>query len=443
MTAAVTVVGLGPGSPDLRTLRAQARLDAARRIILRTGVHPGLDDLLGDPRVTACDDLYDRLDTFDAVYDAVAARVLDAADTGPVVLAVPGHPRFGEASVTRLIGSCAKRGLSLEVVDGISALDVVATALDIDPLSAQLQIVDAAALEATLDREPYAGGLLALDPTRPCLVTQVYGPAIASSVKIALGRRYPDDHPIVLVGSAGVDGEGTTVACPLHRIDRQSVDHLSSVWVAAMDPLTSTRAPETLQRIVATLRAPGGCPWDRAQTHGSLRGAVLEEAYETVDAIDTGDAENLAEELGDLVLQAFMHAQIAEEAGSFAIEDVFAHVSEKLVRRHPHVFATATAETPDDVVATWNRVKAEERRAKSPAGSSPSPPGDGLPRSMPALLRAAMVLRDHTAPSSVPHEPEDVLGDRLLAAVTALAAAGHDPERALNDALTRSRNRTT
>ncbi|MER3485647.1 MAG: hypothetical protein C4345_06455, partial [Chloroflexota bacterium] len=109
-------------------------------------------------------------------------------------------------------------------------------------------------------------------------------------------------------------------------------------------------------------RCTASSAWDRKQTHDSLSSAVIEEAYEVVDAIEEGDANHLAEELGDLLLQVALHAQIAEEAGTFTIEDVYDHVNRKLVRRHPHVFGTVVAETPEQVRATWHEIKAEERQ---------------------------------------------------------------------------------
>ena len=118
---------------------------------------------------------------------------------------------------------------------------------------------------------------------------------------------------------------------------------------------------DDLVAIMARLRGPGGCPWDREQTHASLRPYLLEEAYEAVDAIDGGVPERLREELGDLVLQVVFHAQMAAEAGAFTIEDVVAGLAEKLVRRHPHVFGTARVSGPQAVVARWEEIKREEQ----------------------------------------------------------------------------------
>ena len=442
MAARITVVGLGPGDPSLRTLGAQRALDDADRIVLRTRIHPGLDDLAGDPRVADCDDLYERAATFDDVYAAIAERVcnlaLTVADT--VVYAVPGHPRFGERSVRLLAEEAGRRGVPIEVQAAVSALDAIAAALAIDPMADGVQVIDATSFAIAVEHQPFAGGLVTVDPHRPCLVVQVYTPSVAAATKLALSRLYPEEHPIVIVAAAGIGGLERLVRCPLYEFDRQPVDHLTSVWLPPLPALEAHRHPQTLQRIVARLRAPGGCPWDRSQTHQSLRDAVIEEAYETIDAIDGADAANLAEELGDVLLQVALHAQIAEESGDFTLEEVCEHVSQKLLRRHPHVFGTADARTPEEVVATWEAVKAVERADKTGAGDPDDPLGR-LPRSMPALIKAVALIRSgaalHPASGDGAGDSPEAVGARLLAAVESAVRVGVDPERALDAALRR------
>lgn len=138
---------------------------------------------------------------------------------------------------------------------------------------------------------------------------------------------------------------------------------------------------DRLRGIVARLRAPDGCPWDREQTHASLRGALVEECYEVIDAIERSDDGNLREELGDLLLHVVMHAQMAEERGVFALEEVMAEVCEKMIRRHPHVFGDRLAETSTEVLRQWEEIK---RAEKGPATGVM----EGLPASLPALIRA-------------------------------------------------------
>jgi tetrapyrrole methylase family protein/MazG family protein len=146
------------------------------------------------------------------------------------------------------------------------------------------------------------------------------------------------------------------------------------------------RTFEGLRRVVAALRAPDGCPWDRAQTHRSLRHYLREEAAEAMEAIEAGHSQRLAEELGDLLLQVLMHAQIAEEAGQFTLEDVIYSTASKLVRRHPHVFAGQRLETPQQVLRQWEELKQEERGQDASAL-------DGVPATLPALALAQALQR--------------------------------------------------
>ncbi len=432
MSSTLLIVGLGPGDPQVRTVAAQRALDAAERIILRTGIHPGLGDLLADPRVTTCDDLYESGASFDEVYARIADRVADAVMAGNIVYAVPGNPAFGERTIGAIRERLAGTDVPITIQSAVSALDVVATALGFDPLSMQTQLIDAADLSAAIAAEPFSGGLIDLSPAKPCLVMQVYSPAIASDVKLALGRLYPDEHPVSLVTAAGVNGEESVHSCPLFEIDRFPVNHLTSLWVPALPELDVHRTAASLQRITAHLRSPDGCPWDRKQNHATLRGAVIEEAFEVVDAIDEEDFDHLAEELGDLLLQVYLQAQIAEEHGEFLLEDVFEHITTKLIRRHPHVFGEDVAKTPDAVVQTWERVKAEERRQKGEDASEIRHPLDKLPRSMPAMHKVARALaKQGPGNNALSYATRDVVANQLFDAVAGAVRAGLDPEAEL------------
>lgn len=155
------------------------------------------------------------------------------------------------------------------------------------------------------------------------------------------------------------------------------------------------RAFESLVALQARLRAPNGCPWDREQTHDSLRTYLVEESYEVLDALDSGDPRKFADELGDLLLQIVFHAELASEAGKFDIADVIEQIYTKMVRRHPHVFGKVRAETSADVLKNWEQLKAEER-AKNKV-SEPNVPAasilDAVPRNLPGLLEAHQLTR--------------------------------------------------
>ena len=144
---------------------------------------------------------------------------------------------------------------------------------------------------------------------------------------------------------------------------------------------------EELVRIMKLLQAPGGCPWDREQTHDSLKPYLIEEAYEAIEAIDSGSDDRLAEELGDVLLQVVFHAEIADREGRFTIEDVIQDIIDKLKRRHPHVFGEAVAEDSAQVIKNWEEIKRREKREKKEGGSVL----DGLPRDLPALIKARRI----------------------------------------------------
>jgi MazG family protein len=150
--------------------------------------------------------------------------------------------------------------------------------------------------------------------------------------------------------------------------------------------MSTGKAFEELVRIMERLRAPGGCPWDREQTHESIKPYVIEEAYEVAEAIETGDPEELRGELGDLLLQVVFHAEMAREANTFDIDAVIRGVSEKLMRRHPHVFGDTEVRDSGEVLRNWARIKAEEREQKDDRSAVA-----GVPRALPALLRAHRV----------------------------------------------------
>ena len=264
-------------------------------------------------------------------------------------------------------------------------------------------MIDATNLVALRSNE-IAGKII---PTIPLLVAHVYHRRQASAVKLALSDCYPDEWPVKLVRSAGfapsetVGAQGgdkprpymTTgemvIEMPLYEIDRGSLaNHYNTLYVPPLEALDSLRLPETLRYITMRLRRdPDGCPWDRQQTHQSLTRYVIEETYEVVEALEENDLEKLAEELGDLLLQVYLHAEIARQDGDFNIGDVFGHVSAKLIRRHPHVFGQVEVENAGQVIQNWEEIKRQERIAAGKDVQSESLL-DGVPLASPALIVA-------------------------------------------------------
>ncbi len=217
--------------------------------------------------------------------------------------------------------------------------------------------------------------------------------------------------------------------------------------------------------LIARLRAPGGCPWDREQTHESLKPMLVEEAYEVLEAIDEGDDEELVGELGDLLLQVVFHSQIGAEQSRFRIDDVLDHVAQKMVRRHPHVFGEERAETSEKVLRNWEAIKAAEQQAR---GEAPASMLDSVSVAMPAVMEAFQMttkvsrvgfdwpdaasvlaqldeevreLREAVGTTAGAGRVGEEVGDLLFAAVNVARLLGHDPESALKAANRKFRRR--
>jgi len=406
--ADILIVGLGPGDRGSITQDAFKALHGGK-VFLRTRIHPTVQQLLNQ-NWNSFDYLYEQSESFMELYQAITWAVINAAKEAKakghhIVYAVPGNPYIGEAT-TRLIQHTAEQqSLTVRIIPGMSFLDAAAALIPGDIVSENCQVVDGLDLNVRMHEEPFAGGSLPLSPLRPALISQVYDQRIASGVKLALMRLYPDDHPITVLQAAGNVAMEHVATVPLAELDHGRVimpDHLTTLYVPKIEGLERSRTADALQQIIARLRAPEGCPWDREQTHASLRPHMIEEAYEAVDAIDADDSEALREELGDLLLQVALHAQIAEEAGEFTLEDVYETVNAKLIRRHPHVFGAAKAADAKEVLGIWQDAKRKEKQAVassefdvrgSKSGNSDNselrtPNSEllgGLPRSMPGL----------------------------------------------------------
>jgi len=393
---AITVIGLGPGRWEDLTIEARDTLAAASVVICRTTRHPTVDALRAwrpDLAIASFDHLYETITSFSELYPEMARQLLERAATLPegetLLYAVPGHPLMGEESVRILRQEAAAQDVYVRVVAGLSFVEPVCAALDLNPLERDLQLIDATALMST-PAEAVMGALL---PTKPALVAQVYNRRLASGVKLALSELYPEDWEVTLVQSGGLPGAEVVRRIPLYELDRdESADHLTTLYLPPLTPLEAMRSPEGLRYIVMRLRAPDGCPWDREQTHQSLRRYVLEEAYEVAEAIDELDgtpeaAEKLADELGDLLLQVYLQAEVANQEDAFHLGDVYQYISEKLIRRHPHVFGDVAVRDAEHVVRNWEAIKREERAARGEAVTQESALR-GIPRSAPALYQA-------------------------------------------------------
>jgi tetrapyrrole methylase family protein / MazG family protein len=405
MPTSITVVGLGPGGEEQWTTAARQVLLSAEEVWLRTARHPGVEALgkvvgVEEPavagngaRVISFDPWYDGATEFSSLYQRIAQRVVELGQRpSGVVYAVPGHPMIGEATVRHIRALAADADVPVRIVAGLSFIEPTLTALGVDALDG-LQIADADQLAT--QHHP------SLDPDRPALVAQLFSRRQASGVKLTLMNGYPDDHEVSLVRAAGTERE-QIVVCPLFELDRQPiVDHLTTLYVP---PLPRPGGLPTLQETVAHLRAPEGCPWDREQTHQSLRPYLLEETYEVLAALDAEDYAALTEEMGDLLLQIVLHAQIGVEQGEYSMANVISAVDSKMHRRHPHVFGGLEVNGVSEVLVNWEAIKkAEHAEADAAAGGREGNDDvggngnrresviDGVPAALPALARAQAI----------------------------------------------------
>ncbi|HYO42237.1 MAG TPA: nucleoside triphosphate pyrophosphohydrolase [Candidatus Limnocylindrales bacterium] len=236
-----------------------------------------------------------------------------------------------------------------------------------------------------------------------------------------LRRLYPADH---VVGRCG-DPDTTTVGA------LTAEDLGVALYLAPLAPVANAASPWGMPAISDRLRAPDGCPWDREQTHQSLRGHLLEEAYEVYDALEAGATPELASELGDLLLQVVLHAQLAAEQGVFDMTDVWAAIATKIVRRHPHVFGEAEARTAGDVNRQWERIKASERAAAADeaGGGEVKSALDGISRSLPALA-ASQEMQERAANLGYDWPSIDGVLDKVREEVGELVEAEDDAHRA-------------
>ncbi len=435
----VVAVGLGPAGPDLLTAGALAaieRVPSARRY-LRTTRHPAAAAVGAG---SSFDERYERADRFDEVYEQIAAELIDrAAADGEVLYAVPGSPRVLERTVDLLAEADARGEVELDVVAGLSFVDLAWVRLGVDPLEEGVRLVDG---HRFAERAAGERG--------PLLVAHCHNRRVLSDIKLAVEA--PPPTPVTVLQRLGLPDEAV-VEVAWEDLDRSvEPDHLTSLWVPRLAAPVGAELV-ALEQLMVTLRER--CPWDRAQTHTSLTRHLLEESYEVLDALlELDRAEQTApdprvagvagdpavdeayahveEELGDLLFQVVFHARLAAEAGRFDLADVARGIHDKLVARHPHVFAGERYD-PDDPESGWEARKRAEKGRTSAL--------DGIPSALPSLAYAGKVLKRAAtvgvAVAPTPVAGPDAVGEALLGLVSAARAAGVDAEVALRVAADR------
>lgn len=374
--AAITVVGLGPAGLDrVGTAAREALLAPEATVVVRTLEHPAAAELAGMRDVVTADDLYDSAADFDAVYAAIADRVIAAAPG--VVYAVPGSALVGERSVAMVREAAHQAAIAVTVIPGESFLDLVYDRVGLDPIAAGVQVLDGRALPDPLPLH------------LPTVITQVDRSEILGDVAVALLRVLAHDTPVTLLDRLG-GGDESVHDVSLGDLARHQAGARLTLFI---DP----PAVGWYGLVATNRRLRAECPWDREQTHHSLLRHLIEETYETVEAItnlpegapageaDYGAYAELEDELGDLLLQVVFHATLAAETGAFDVEEVAEGIRRKLVHRHPHVYGDVEATRAEQVIANWEQIKSEEKQRASLM--------DDIPASLPGLARADKMQR--------------------------------------------------
>lgn len=404
----LTLLGMGSGDPRAVTEEARAHLETVQHVVVATVAHPIVRLLPPHITVESFDELYDRTEDLGTLPLQIATVLIKRASAGePITFVVPGHPLVGHMPAALLRQLARERGVPLNIIGGLSLVEPVCETLDAEYTTDGLQIIDAFAVlndppfPTAVDPDqrawselqgvgPYTPPLLPfpLQPTQPALL-QHPDQRLIHVLQQRLGQRYPADHPIAVVRNV-VDRDRLEMhRFTLGQIDAQSLPESMLAWYIAPLPVhEDVRDIQSLNWVTARLLGPVGCPWDREQTLASLRRYLLEEAHEVLEALDAEDWDALSEELGDLLLQIVLHSEMARQSGNFAFGDVTSYITEKLIRRHPHVFGEIAVSGSGDVLRNWEAIKAQERASKGKQHKSLL---DGVPPSLPALGAAQLI----------------------------------------------------
>ncbi|MDQ0150248.1 nucleoside triphosphate pyrophosphohydrolase [Eubacterium multiforme] len=368
----IKIVGLGPGDRDALTIGTLRLLEESENIYFRTENYPIVDFIKErNIKFKTYDHFYNTGKNFDEVYKNIAEDIIKVhKETGEVVYAVPGHPLVAEKSVSNLIDICDREKINYEILPAVSFIDIIIDKLKIDPTEG-FKIIDAFDINNQI-----------LDKRIGTIITEVYNPFIASEVKLKLLEYYDDETKIIYIKSPGVKDLESIREIPLYELDMQEdIDCLTFVYIPK--DLNNKKDINDLIELIDLLRSEEGCPWDREQTHESIRNELVEESYEVKDAIEKNDEEALVEELGDVLLHVIFHSSIGREDGYFDFNDVVRGVYKKMVDRHPHIFKNNKVSDSEEVLQSWDELKKEEKGFETVTDEL-----NGVAKALPALIRA-------------------------------------------------------
>lgn len=372
----IKIVGLGSGSELSLTVGALEALKSSNHVYLRTKECPIVDYLIKQHiQFETYDYVYESLEDFNSVYMKIAKDLLNKSKESDIVYAVPGHPFVDEKSVTNVIELCKKDNVEYKVFPAVSFIDSICESLKIDPTEG-LKVINAFDMDNQI-----------IDKRSSTIVTEIYNNLVASEVKIKLLNYYEDEEEIYFVRAAGIEGLESIRKIPIYELDMQEdIDELTSIYIPKN--LGNKKDIYDLVKLVEILRGENGCPWDREQTHKSIRNAVIEESYEVAEAIDNEDDTSLVEELGDVLFQVVFHAVIGKEDEYFDLSDIINGIYNKMVYRHPHVFGKDKAYSSSEVLVKWDELKKKEKSLDTVTDEL-----NAVAKSLPALIRAQKIQK--------------------------------------------------
>lgn len=357
MTNKITVVGLGNYGIEDLPLGIYKFLKKQTLVYTRTIDHPVIQDLTMEGiNIESFDQEYKNHDAFQNVYEAIVSKLINTAKDNNIVYTVPGHPRVAETTTVYLEQYAQQHSdIEVEILGGKSFIDDIFEAVKIDPNDGFTM------LDATdLQKEK-------LNIRTHTLITQVYSAMIAGDLKVTLMERYNDDQLVYIVDGAR-NNYANVIKTPLYEIDHydEVFNNITSVFIPKVEIEETyfgdfNYAVGIIEHLVDDEK---GCPWDKVQTHHTLKRYLLEETFELFEAIDNEDDWHMIEELGDILLQVLLHASIGKKEGYMDINEVIQSLSEKMIRRHPHVFGDAKAETEEDLKNIWSNAKSKEGKAQ-------------------------------------------------------------------------------
>lgn len=354
-------------TPQTLTVAAWKAIQEASVLYVQTREHPSARPVLeAGLTFVSMDDLYEASMDYDELNAAIADR-LTSGDSA--VYAVMGGGCF--AQLPAIGEACERNGFELVLLPGVPFHQAAF------PEAEKGQVYTANDLPEMLDTDV------------PLYISELDNPLLAGEVKLQLQRFYPDDYPVTLAVQAP-SGEYVRRSVPLYALDREKGFFASTVLNVPALPFDQkqTYGYEDLLTILRRLRAPDGCPWDREQTHVSLKKDLREECYELMDAIDEDNDEHIIEECGDVLMNVLFHPIIGEEQGRYDDRDVTTEVVKKLIYRHPHVFGTVHVNSSEEVLKNWDALKEKEKGQESVTATLKS-----VPRSFPAMLRCQKVQK--------------------------------------------------